>query len=459
MFQDTGQENMEMRGGQGTRVSNTAALTAYKPSEGKGAVQPAVVDASTFTFESAMVAKIAFAHAYGLTEVIQNLDPDGIYKDELIYARLSNPSIKTVEDMMQALEPGADWAFLFPAGMAETSALLVAACHHQLDVGQPGLGTIRRDVVLYSHPVYGGTHALMEKIAPRFGFHAVAVDMRNIEAVRDAIKEFGGRVGLVYCETPANPTMSMVDIQGIADLLKEMCDKASRPIFAVDNTFGGIFQHPLLLGADVCAYSATKYLGGHSDLIGGFLVGKTGRTCELKSFDKGVVSAPLKNAVFAMRTIMGFTPSSEMAHKLFIHMQTYILRMRQQAQNATAVAEFLATHDKVEKVYFPTLLEGADAELYKKQMSGPSGMIAFELKDGSEERAFTFLDSLNVVLRAVSLGFVRSLAEHPRTQTHSDITVEEQEKMGITAGLIRLSIGLEEPEDIIADLDQAFAKV
>ena len=459
MSTDTSQEEMKMRGGQGARISNTAALTAYKPIEGKGAVQPPVVTASTFAFSTVEEGQLAFGCAYGLGKVVKALDPDGTRKAEPIYARLSTSSMSTVESMMKAIEPGADWALLGPAGMSMASLLLVTACHQKLDTENPGLGTIRRDIVLYSHPVYGGTHALMEKIAPRFGFRAVAVDMRKLEAVRDAIKEFGGRIGLVYCETPANPTMAMVDIKGIADLLKDMYDDATRPVFAIDNTFAGIFQHPLLLGADVCLYSGTKYLGGHSDLIAGFLVGKTGKKCAIKSFDQGVVSVPFEMAILAHRTVMGFTPSSEMAHKLFTHMQTYILRMRKQAENATAIAGFLALHEKVAKVYFPTLLEGVDAELYHKQMTGPSAMIAFELKDKSEKAVAVFLDSLKVILLAVSLGFVRSLAEHPRTMTHSDITVEEQEKMGITGGLIRLSIGLEEPGDIIADLDQALAKV
>jgi methionine-gamma-lyase len=270
---------------------------------------------------------------------------------------------------------------------------------------------------------------------------------------------YHNRVGLVLCETPANPTGALFDIRAIANVLQEGYDEEAHPIFAVDNTYAGIFQHPLVLGADVCLYSATKFLGGHADLIGGFLVGRNGRTSVVSSFVQGVVSAPFMNALLGHRTILGLTPSSEMAHKLFKHMETYVLRMRRQALVATIVASWLAAYKKVNKVYFPTLLTGADAELYQRQMFGPSSMIAFQLGDDTEDAAYRFLNGMKLIRLAVSLGFIGSLAEHPASMTHSDIRPEAQMNMGITPGLIRFSVGIEEPDDLITDLTQALAQV
>ncbi|MBI4812099.1 PLP-dependent transferase, partial [Candidatus Falkowbacteria bacterium] len=184
-----------------------------------------------------------------------------------------------------------------------------------------------------------------------------------------------------------------------------------------------------------------------------------GPMCVVKDFVEGIAETDVKAACMLYRAILGYTPAPEMAYKLFKHLQTYILRMRKQTLNAIFIAEWLAEHKKVSKVYYPTLLTGEEARLYRRQMSGPSAMIAFELKDCTKEAAFRFLKALNVILRAVSLGFVRSLAEHANTMTHSDIPPEDQLKMGITPGLIRLSIGLEEPEDIIEDLKRALAEV
>lgn len=453
---DIGTEEMAMRGGQGTRVSNTAALAAYDPSRHGGSVQPPMDDSATFTF-TAEEGRKRFACAYQLGEVLDEVDPDRTEEPGLIYARLTTPGMLAVEDMMKALEPGSDWTRVFPAGMAAIEALLTCACHHPL--GGEGLGTVRRDVLLYGFPVYGGTHAIFEKVAPRYGFIPVSVDMRNLDEVRAEISKYGDRIGLIYCETPANPTMTMVDIKAVADLLDSYGDK-SRPIFAVDNTFAGIFQHPLLFGADVVVYSATKYLSGHSNLIGGFLVGKNGKKVVMRSFEGAVVLAELVGAITGHRAVLGLTPSAEMVHKLFTQMQTYVMRMKSQAETATVVAAYLAANERITRVYFPTLMVGEHAKLFGdgRQMTGPSGMIAFELKDANKATIYRFLNSLEVILCAVSLGFVRSLIEHPRSMTHSDITIEEQEKMGITGSLVRLSIGLEEPDDLIKDLKQALKK-
>lgn len=454
---DVGTE-MKMRGGQGTRVSSTAALTAFDPRGDGNAVQPHMVDASTFVFSNPSEGELAFACALSNQQILSILDPKGNKKAERIYARLSIPGAEAVEKTVLKLEPGSKWAFLFPSGMAAITTLLLSACHTSHG-GDTSEGKIRKDVVIYGHTVYGGTYVLMANLACRFGLHAVAIDMSDLGAVRKAIEDYGDSVGLVYCETPANPTMEMVDIKAVAKLLSEKYDEAGRPVFGVDNTFAGIFQHPLKLGADVVAYSATKYMGGHSDLIGGVLVGRDGRKSVMKDFSEGITTTELKAVCSTVRTILGFTPSPEMAHKLFKHLQTYKLRMLRQARIATRVAKELAKHPKVEKVLFPGLLKGRDADLYRTQMSGSSGVITFELKDGTQEASYRFLGSLKIVLLAVSLGYVRSLATHPSSTTHSEIPPKEQMKMGITPGLIRLSVGIEEPKDLIRDLKQALDHV
>lgn len=448
---------MVMPNGQGG-VNHTTALAAYNPSRDGGGVQPPMVEASTYRFSTADEGRRAFSCAYGLQPREQD-DPDA--RPELIYARLTTPSMNTTEEVMKSLEPGADWASLFPSGMAALTTLVHSTCHHPFGGVDLALGERRRDVIIYGTPIYGGTHGLMEIACPRWGFTGVAVNMSDLPLLQHVIETYRDRIGLVLCETPANPTIAMVDIGAVRRLLERLYpDEKHRPTFAVDNTFAGIFQHPLMLGADVAVYSATKFLGGHADLIGGMLTGLNGSSSVVvKSFVGGLAEVPLINVLMGNRTILGYTPSSEMAHKLSKHIQTYVLRMRRQAAVATIVASWLVAHPKVRKVYFPTLLIGEEAELYSRQMTGPSSMIAFELVGATEADAFRFLNTLEQILLAVSLGFIRSLAEHPASMTHSDITPVAQEKMGITPGLIRLSVGIEEPEDLIRDLEAALAVV
>lgn len=453
------EEKIEMK-----MVSPTTAIASFNPDDCKGAVVVPNVNASTFAFPKAEDGEIAFAHAYGLTEKLKRLDPDGTHPKHDIYSRLSNSSVRACEEMMRQIErtgPNkkdcADYAVVLPSGMAALNVLVRASCFQSLG----DAFNTKHDVIVHSTPLYGGTHALFYNIIQRWGFTHVPVDFTNKDELRAALMQYGDRIGLVYCETPANPTLTMIDIAATRALMDEVFAGKSRPALAVDNTFMGIFQQPLALGADVVLYSATKYLGGHSDLIAGFLVGKKGPTTMVKPFIGEATEAPLEAAIMGQRTIGGYTTSSDVAQRLWTHMQTYVVRMNCQAEVAKHVVDWLITQpkEKVINLRFPTLLTGEAKKIFERQCLGHGAMIAFAVASDSQETAFRFLNALKHCVRAVSLGSVRTLVDHPATWTHSDIDPESQLEMSITPGMIRLSIGIEDPEDIIADLAQALAAV
>lgn len=439
------------------RVSQTAPFASYNPYEHFGAVSLPNVHASTYAFEDSEDGEHAFGCAYGIADTVQRLDPQGTRKMHLIYARLTTPTILACEKSMKALEPDADWAYLFPSGMGAITTLVQSVCHQAMDPnGTREEGRVVRDYVIHNVPIYGGTHALMHSLLRRWGFKNIELNLNDPNAVLPFLKKYGSRIAMILLETPANPTTDMVDIKAVRSLVDEVYGlNQYRPLLAVDNTFMGIFSHPLPLGADVVVYSATKYLGGHADLISGFLVGKNGPKTLVKPFMGSETFVDLSTAILGNRTICGYTPASDVAQRLWTHMQTYPMRMRRSAEVATQVAQFLAGHPKVTKVQHPSLLQGAAKELYERQCTGPSSMIAFTLAEDTKGAVFRLLNNMKLIVRAVSLGANRTLANHPATWTHSDITPEAQREMGITPGLIRLSVGIEEPEDLIADLEQA----
>jgi methionine-gamma-lyase len=249
---------------------------------------------------------------------------------------------------------------------------------------------------------------------------------------------------MIYVETPANPTNALVDIRACAEIAKRH-SQADRPaLVAVDNTFlGPLWQHPLKHGADLVLYSATKYIGGHSDVIAGVCLG----------------SDALLTEVRAMRTFLGTMAGPWTGWLLMRSLETLKLRMTSQMKNARYVADFLADHPRVERVYYLGNLTENDPghAVYRRQCLGPGGMVSFDIV-GGEEEAFRFLDSLQLFKLAVSLGGTESLAEHPASMTHSDISAEDRARMGIGEGMVRLSIGVEHPEDLNADLAQALDK-
>jgi methionine-gamma-lyase len=265
--------------------------------------------------------------------------------------------------------------------------------------------------------------------------------------MREALQEGdrAERLRMIHVETPSNPTNDLVDIRACAGVARELSTKDRRVILAVDNTFlGPVFQHPLKHGADLVIYSLTKYVGGHSDLIAGAVLG----------------APDLMEPIRATRTFLGNMAGPFTGFLLMRSLETLKIRMHAEMENAVKLADFLRDHPKVARVsYLGHLKEGDEGhDVYRRQCTGPGSMIAFEVK-GGEEEAFRFLNALKLIKLAVSLGGTESLAEHPGAMTHSDIPLDDQEKIGITPAMCRISVGLEDPDDLMADVAQALDEV
>ena len=394
----------------------------YDPFLSEGSVKPPIFPTSTFVFRSAEDGKSFFELAYGLRE------KDPAEETGLIYSRINNPDLEIVEDRL-ALWDDADRALTFSSGMAAISTTLMTFL-------RPG------DVVLHSEPIYGGTEYFVSKILPQFGIRRVGFRPGERE-LEDAVEEARelGRIGVLYIETPANPTNTLVDIEKCAEVARSLEKDGQRPLVAVDNTFlGPVWQKPLNHGADLVLYSLTKYVGGHSDLIAGAALG----------------AEELIAQIAGMRTILGTMADPWTCWLLLRSLETLDVRMNRQAENARRIAKYLAEHPKVTSVGFLDFLEPDDPqyEVYRRQCTGPGATFSFEI-DGGEAEAFRVLDALKLVKLAVSLGGTESLAEHPSTMTHSDIPKDAQQRMGITPAMIRISVGVEHPDDVIADLEQA----
>lgn len=400
----------------------------YKPELSQGAIKSPIFQTSTFVFEKAEDGKAFFELAYGLREKGE--------KEEmgLIYSRLNNPDLEILENRL-CLWDGAEEAAVFASGMAATSTTLLAMLN-------PG------DVILHSEPIYGGSDYYIKNILKKFGITAVGFKANaTAEEVDKLIQEknIGEKLAMIFIETPANPTNHLVDIQACAELAKKYSTPDKKVLLTVDNTFlGPVFQHPLKHGADLIIYSATKFIGGHSDLIAGACLG----------------SAALIKQVKGMRTFSGSMASPWTGWMLMRSLETLKIRMERSAKNAKVVAEWLVNHPKVEKIHYLGMLEDKPQQkaIFEKQCVAAGSMIAFDIK-GGEAEAFKFLNNLKLMKLAVSLGGTESLAEHPASMTHSDITPADRAVMGIGENMVRLSIGVEHPDDIIADMEQAFAAV
>jgi methionine-gamma-lyase len=398
----------------------------YRPEWSEGAASSPIFQTSTFVFPDAAAGKRMFELAYGLDEAV-----DG-EQSGLIYSRLNNPSLEIAEDRL-ALWDEAESCALFKSGMAAITTTLWSYL-------RPG------DVVAVGSPIYGGTHHFVTHVLPEFGIIPVRIHPGDgAEEINARITDAGGPLAMLLIETPANPTNALFDIAVAAEVAKAHRTE-DRPVpLAVDNTFlGPVFQNPLEHGADIVLYSATKYLGGHGDLIAGAASG----------------SSEMIGPVRAMRTFNGSMMGPWTGWLLMRSLMTLRIRMERQAETATTIAAWLADHDKVRHVNHLSLIpEGTPAhDLYTRQCDGPGAMISFEI-DGGELEAFRFLDSLRLVKLAVSLGSVDSLAEHPSSMTHSSATPEEKAEAGIGKGLVRLSIGVEHPDDLMLDLEQALKAV
>jgi cystathionine gamma-lyase len=339
------------------------------------------------------------------------------------YSRTRNPTRDALEKKLAVLED-AKFGLAFASGLAAETAVALSF----LKSG---------DHIVAFDDLYGGTRRLFNKVfSDNFNVSITYVDARNVENVEKAIKQ---NTKMIWLETPTNPLMKLCDIKAISEIAKE-----KNIITVVDNTFASpYFQKPLKLGADIVVHSATKYLGGHSDVVGGAIMTSNEDFYEKLKFNQnacGAILGPFE-CYLVLRGI-----------------KTLAIRMEKHASNAQKIAEFLENHKKVKKVYYPGLKSHPQHQLAKKQMYGFGGMLSFEMNSGIN-KVKKFLESLKVFLLAESLGGVESLIEHPASMTHASIPKEEREKIGISDSLIRVSVGIEDVEDLIADLEQAFKKV
>ena len=335
------------------------------------------------------------------------------------YARTQNPTRSAVEANIAALEKGIG-ALAFSSGMAAISAVVTFVKQGER--------------VVVTEDLYGGTYRLFERVLTQFGIRFSYVDSSRFDVVEKAM---GEDVKLVFLETPTNPVLRLTDLKAVSDLAHRFKARV-----VVDNTFmSPFFQRPLELGADLVLHSATKYLNGHSDSIGGVVVAARKEDAEHLAFVQNTVGAIL--SPFDSWLLLRGT-------------KTLALRMERHNTNAIALATFLSKHPKVQKVYYPGLPEHPGHELAKQQMSGFGGMLSFET--GSLEAAQRVLEGARVFSLAESLGGVESLISHPATMTHASIPVEDRLRFGVTDGLVRLSVGVEDREDLQADLDQALEK-
>jgi methionine-gamma-lyase len=399
----------------------------YDPTLSEGAVKPPVFLTSTFVFNSAEHGKEFFDYVAGRRE-----PPQGETAG-LVYSRFNHPNSEIVEDRLAIFEE-AEAGLLFSSGMSAIATTILA-------FARPG------DVILHSQPLYGGTETLIAKTLANMNIGAVGFGDGVDEAgIRAAAKEAQGkgRVSVIMVETPSNPLNTLVDIalmRTIADEIGEA--QGHRPVIVCDNTLlGPLFQKPLKDGADVSVYSLTKYVGGHSDLIAGAALG----------------SKELMKTVRLLRSAIGTQLDPHSCWMLGRSLETLALRMNAANRNAEIVAQFLYEHPSVVKVHHLAYLpEGSRAkEVYNAQSDAPGSTFSFDVK-GGEAEAFRVLNALQVFKLAVSLGGTESLISHPASTTHSGVPKVTRDRLGVSDATIRVSIGIEHPDDLVADLAQALA--
>lgn len=400
----------------------------YKPELSEGAVKCPIFQTSTFVFHSAEEGKSFFEVAYGK----RNLKP----KEEvgLIYSRINNPDLEILEDRL-CLWDEADAGAVFESGMAAISTTV-------LELLKPG------DLLLHSEPLYGGTDHFFKHVLLKYGIHSIGFMPNQTKKEVISIIESTGmadKLAMIFVESPANPTNDLFDLKMCVEIAKKYSTKDKKVITAIDNTFlGPVFSHPVKHGFDLVLYSATKYIGGHSDVIAGAVVGSKDLMKRIKSF----------------RSIMGTMASPNTGWLLMRSLETLKMRMTLQAQNAEKIAKWLDKHPKIERVYYLGLLKKGNPQykIYKQQCLSPGAMISFDIK-GGEKQAFKVLNSLKLIKLAVSLGSTESLAEHPYSMTHTPVNEDLKKKMNLTEKMIRLSVGVEYFEDIISDVEQALNKI
>ncbi len=370
-----------------------------------------IYQTSTYSFKCVKDAAAAFQSFANATELNEELP--------YIYARLGHPNGKMFEEKMALLENG-EAAIAYNSGMAAISGII--------------FGLLKSgDEILHSPSLYGGTHGFFYHTCKQFGISAKSADLNDEKAFKSAINK---NTKIVYIETPSNPTMEMFDIEKISKTAKE-----HNLIVVVDNTFmTPVLQKPLNLGADIVLHSCTKYIGGHGDVVAGVVVSS-----------KKIIEIIRPNTI----EIGGYIPPFS-AWLLTRGIKTLQIRMEKHCENALKIAKYLEKHPKIEKVFYPGLTSFSQHKLAKKQMSNYGGMISFLIKGGLES-AEKFLNNVELFCLAVSLGATDSMAESPALMTHAGIPKEEREKSGLFDNLVRLSIGLEDADDLIADLEHALS--
>ncbi|WP_394369450.1 cystathionine gamma-synthase family protein [Fulvivirga lutea] len=399
----------------------------YKPSLSEGAIKSPIFQTSTFAFESAEAGKAFFEVAYGLREKNEGEELG------LIYSRLNNPDLEILENRLTLWDEAED-AAVFESGMSAITTAL-------LQFLSPG------DLILHSNPIYGGTDHFIKHVLPRFQINVIGFD--PLESEEDIIQKIeasgcADRLKMVYVETPANPTNHLIDLE-LCRRVADYFSKEEKALVVVDNTYmGPIWQHPLKFGADLVIYSATKYIGGHSDVIAGACLGSKEHIAKIKE----------------MRTFLGNMAGPWTGWLLLRSLETLKIRMEKQAENAAYVFNVIKDHPKVERIgYLGAIKEGTPQyEIFKKQYTSAGAMLSIILK-GGEKEAFKFLNSLKLIKLAVSLGSTESLAQHPASMTHAGVDHDEKIKFGIKDSLVRLSVGVENPADLVWDIEQALEHI
>ena len=394
----------------------------YDPALSEGSLKPPIFLTSTFVFPNAAAGKRHF-------EGVTGKRPGGA--EGLVYSRFNGPNQEILEDRLAVWEEAED-ALAFSSGMSAIATLFLAMV-------KPG------DTIVHSGPLYAATETLIARVLGRFGVHWLDFPAGATREEIDAVlaKAASGNVALIYLESPANPTNALVDVEAVAASRDAIFAGRDKPPIAIDNTFlGPLWQQPLKHGADIVVYSLTKYAGGHSDLVAGGLLGSKAHI----------------NTIRSMRNTIGTITDPNTAWMLLRSLETLELRMSRAGENAVKVCAWLRDHPKVERVGYLGFLEGGpderQADIYRRHCTGAGSTFSLYLK-GGEKEAFAFLDALKIAKLAVSLGGTETLASHPAGMTHLSVPDARKQALGITDNLVRISIGVEDADDLIADFENA----
>ena len=421
--------DIETIGGRKLKPSTLMMGHGYDPTLSEGSLKPPIFLTSTFAFESAAAGKKFFEHITGKRE-----GP----ADGLVYGRFNGPNQEILEDRL-AVWDEADDCLVFSSGMSAIATMLLAL------VGQ-------NDVIVHSGPLYAATETLIARILARFGVGFVdfpaGATREEIDNILDRAKalaaEKGGKVALVYLESPANPTNALVDVEAVRASRDAAFPGEQKPAIAIDNTFlGPLWQQPIRQGAELVVYSLTKYAGGHSDLVAGGVSG----------------NQDLINIMRPMRNVIGTICDPNTAWMLLRSLETLELRMTRAGENAAKVCAYLKAHPKVEGLgYLGMIDDPRQQDIFNRHCTGAGSTFSLFIR-GGEAESFKFLDALKIAKLAVSLGGTETLASHPAAMTHLSVPQERKDALGITDNLVRISIGIEDPDDLIADFEQALAQV